>query len=95
MQLRDLWDLPLEEQRARRRYESFEEGRHYEPWAENAAPNLPKVGRYYVVDRTDGTSAVIDPERPWNNAVVSIQAKRPDAVRWAERETARLGVSRG
>ena len=77
--LRDLWALPLEEQLSRRVYPPF--GDDHE--------SLLRVGRYFCVDQSCGTVAVVDPRRPWNDPVVSLHENQRNAYDKAHELTAK------
>lgn len=79
MNLHDLWSLPLAEQQARRTYRPWGRGRADQLSRENAAPDFPRVGRFYILPRTDGRSVVVDPLKPWNDASVSVHATHGEA----------------
>lgn len=42
-----------------------------------------RAGRFLVYTRTDGRFALVDPDRPWNDALVSVHLTRPDAEKAA------------
>jgi hypothetical protein len=83
--LHELWALPLEEQQARRTYKRWDTGREEQLKKDNAAPDFPKVGRFYLLkEPRSGTSVIVDPERPWNDAKVFEHPDESEARRWAE-----------
>jgi len=79
MNLHDLWSLPLHEQQRRRTYTRWDRGRQDQLARENAAPDFPKVGRFYLLPRTDGRTVVVDPFLPWNDAALSDHETRGEA----------------
>jgi hypothetical protein len=83
--LHDLWALPLAEQQAKRVYRPWGHLRFIQLARENAAPDFPKAGRFYL-QRCLGTGdmLVIDPERPWNDAIAYRHADELVAKKWGE-----------
>jgi hypothetical protein len=39
-------------------------------------PELPRLGRYILLQRTDGQYALVDPSLPWNNPVIYVGSLR-------------------
>jgi hypothetical protein len=79
MNLHDLWALPLVEQQHARVYQPWGYGRAEQLAKENAAPDFPKVGRFYLLPRTDGRTVIVDPLLPWNAAALSDHATSGEA----------------
>lgn len=71
------WVEGLPEEQARR---------HYPPWGDVADVSRHTcVGRYVLMRQTTGAVAVIDPWRPWNDAIVEVFADDALLVRKIER----------
>jgi hypothetical protein len=83
--LHDLWALPLAEQQARHVYRPWGHLRYIQLARENAAPDFPKAGRFYILKCLGtGDTLVVDPERPWNDAIAFRHADEATAKKWAE-----------
>jgi len=72
--LRELWALPLEAQQA---------SRVYLPRGLYAGEET--VGRFALVKRSDGQTAIADSRRPWNDAIVGVHKTHGKAKLEAER----------
>ena len=81
--LHDLWAMPLEEQWKVRKYEAWGHNRFIQLQEENAAPDFPKCGRFYLLKRMrTGETIVIDPLRPWNDATIFVDFDENKARRF-------------